>query len=54
MANIARKETRTEFWRLNEKEISRTEDLVIDEMTILKCILKKKDWLNWIHLTQGR
>jgi len=48
------KETHTEFWRGNENEISLTEDLSIDGTKILKCILKKKDRLNWIHLTENR
>jgi hypothetical protein len=38
----------------NENEISLTEDLGIDGTIILKCILKKNDRPNWIHLTKDR
>jgi hypothetical protein len=54
VTNIVRREMRTEFWRGNEKEISLTEDMGVAGMIILKCVLKKKDGLNWINLTQDR
>jgi hypothetical protein len=54
MANIERKETRTEFWRRKDNEVSLTEDLGVDGVKILKRVLKKKDRLNWIHLNKDR